>query len=51
MALRAEYEQYRFHDVFDAKANVGQVTGGVVVAFRVSAASFLLPRDRPCRQA
>ena len=33
MALRAEYEQYRFHDVFDAKANVGQVTGGLVVHF------------------
>ncbi|WP_280151587.1 outer membrane beta-barrel protein [Piscinibacter sp. XHJ-5] len=33
MALRAEYEQYRFHDVFDAKANVGQVTGGLVVNF------------------
>ena len=33
MAVRAEYEQYRFHDVFNAKANVGQVTGGVVVNF------------------
>lgn len=33
MALRAEYEQYRFHDVFDAHANVGQVTTGLMVTF------------------
>ena len=33
VALRAEYEQYRFHDVFDAKANVGQFTAGVKVDF------------------
>jgi OOP family OmpA-OmpF porin len=33
MALRAEYEQYRFHDVFDGHANVGQVTGGLAVSF------------------
>lgn len=33
MAVRAEYEQYRFHDVYDAKAHVGQVTGGLVVRF------------------
>jgi OOP family OmpA-OmpF porin len=33
MALRAEYEQYRFHDVFDAHADVGQVTGGLAVNF------------------
>lgn len=33
VALRAEYEQYRFHDVFDAHANVGQVTGGLSVQF------------------
>ena len=33
VALRAEYKQYRFHDVFDAKANVGQFTAGVKVDF------------------
>jgi OOP family OmpA-OmpF porin len=33
MALRAEYEQYRFHDVFGADANVGQVTAGLKVDF------------------
>lgn len=33
MALRADYEQYRFRDVFDAHANVGQVTGGLNVSF------------------
>lgn len=33
MALRVDYEQYRFRDVFEAKANVGQVTGGLVMHF------------------
>lgn len=32
-ALRAEYEQYRFHDVFGADANVGQVTAGLKIDF------------------
>jgi OOP family OmpA-OmpF porin len=33
MALRAEYEQYRFHDVFGADANVGQMTAGLKLDF------------------
>lgn len=33
MALRTEYEQYRFHDVFGAHADVGQVTAGLKLDF------------------
>ena len=33
MALRTEYEQYRFHDVFGANANLGQVTAGLKLDF------------------
>jgi OmpA-OmpF porin, OOP family len=33
VALRGEYEQYRFRDVFDSRAHVGQFTAGVKVSF------------------
>lgn len=33
VALRTEYERYRFTDAFDAKANVGVVSVGLKVAF------------------
>lgn len=33
MALRAEYEQYRIHNVYDSHASVGQVTVGLKASF------------------
>lgn len=33
LALRAEYEQYRIHNVYDSHANIGQLTAGLKASF------------------